>query len=430
MDVTTAPSLPRVEESVREIPSASSRRDPRIDRDDDEATRAGVGPTASEVDELRQVAGGFRPGPADRLIGARVDRYRIVDAIGAGGMGCVYRAEQHEPVRRDVALKVLAESADGTVDIALAERFRREQQTLAQLNHPHIARLLDAGTLPPHACPSRRPYFVMELVDGQPLDAFCDEHWLSWDERVELVARLAEIVDHAHRRGILHRDLKPGNVLASLVDGVVQLTLIDFGIVGHQTGRPAADDAFVGSIDCPDANPGNTLHDDDERVGTPRYASPEQMVGRRTVDARTDIFSLGAILFRLLTGQAPIDWVEGAPPEPADFLHRLCRMPPPSLLAVADHHGVVGLPNDLEICTAVAMARRTGDRYDSALELAADLRAVLDGRPIAATPPAEPTGQPEPRGRLRSAMIGVTVAAAVGSGLVLALLAAVLIVGT
>ena len=415
MDVTIAPS------SSQPAGKADSgvARSGKTGRNDPETgtLHAGLGPTASEVRELGQAAcenaACEKPEPTDRLLGARVGRYRIVSAIGAGGMGCVYRAEQHEPVRRDVAVKVLADSPDGSIDVTMAERFRCEQQTLAQLNHPNIARLLDAGTLPADVCPARRPFLVMELVDGQPLDQFCDEHWLSWPERVELVARLAEIVDHAHRRGIVHRDLKPSNVLASLVDGVVHLTLIDFGIVGRAVANPGEQSRNSPSV---------SRHCEDERVGTPRYASPEQMVGRREVDARTDVFSLGAILFRLLTGQAPIDWADASPPEPAEFLHQLCRLPPPSLLTTAQRYQVTGLPSDLEVCSAVAMARRAADRYESARQLAADLRAVIDGEPLvaaapSAAPSATPSAVPDPLtgSRLRLAAVGFALAVFVGT---------------
>ena len=344
-------------------------------------------------------AGGEQQLPVDPLLGQRVGVYRIVDVVGAGGMGCVYRAEQHEPVRRDVAIKVLGSDMAGGDAVA---SFRREQQTLAELHHPGIAGLLDAGTLPATDGRLPRPYFVMELVAGQPLDQFCDDRSLDWKQRVLLVAHVAEIVGFAHRRGVLHRDLKPSNILASEVDGRIHLKLIDFGIATAIEPTPQFGDSLSCSVGDPTSgniaasslrakHPGSpdestaieTLYCDTLRTGTPRYASPEQMLGRRDIDGRADVFSLGTVLYKLLAGRTPLDWPATQPPELPDYLAELCRTPPPPLGRTAQATGVGKLPRDIEVCTHAALAKLPQHRYASADDFASDLRAVASGQPPA-----------------------------------------------
>ncbi len=217
----------------------------------------------------------------------RIGRYRIVRRLGEGGCGVVYLAEQEEPVRRQVALKIIRLGMDTERVIA---RFALERQALAMMNHPHIARVFDAG-----ATDAGRPFFAMELVTCEHITTFCDARRLPVHERLKLFIHVCLAVQHAHQKGILHRDLKPSNVLVALQDdGVATPKVIDFGVAkavsGHDSGEPSV-----------------TLGPD-QFIGTPAYMSPEQAeLGRADVDTRADIYSLGVLLYELLTGRPPFD---------------------------------------------------------------------------------------------------------------------------
>jgi serine/threonine protein kinase len=214
-------------------------------------------------------AGGSAEGP-----GSVIGPYKLLEAIGEGGMGTVYMAEQEHPVRRRVALKIIKPGMDSAQVIA---RFEAERQALALMDHPHIAKVLEAGTMA-----SGRPYFVMELVKGIPITRFCDEHRLTLRERLELFVPVCQAVQHAHQKGIIHRDLKPSNVLVSLHDpgapGLPQV--IDFGVAkatGDRLTELTTRTGF-GSV-----------------VGTPEYMSPEQSrLNPLDVDTRSDVYSLGS----------------------------------------------------------------------------------------------------------------------------------------
>jgi non-specific serine/threonine protein kinase/serine/threonine-protein kinase len=313
----------------------------------------------------------------------RIGPYETVGVIGKGGMGIVYLAEQKEPVRRRVALKLIKLGMDTQEVIA---RFQSERQVLALLNHPNIARVFDAG-----ATASGRPYFVMEYVAGIGLTHYCDQHHLGVRERVELLIQVCEAVQHAHQKGIIHRDLKPSNVLVMVQDDRPVPKVIDFGLAkvigGELTNQ-------------------SLLTQQGEILGTPAYMSPEQADARTLdVDTRTDVYSLGAMLYELLVGAAPFDsWVlrkvshselqriirEVHPAKPSTQIIALTRQstdgtqkPQAELRRLARQ-----LQGDLDWITLKAMDKDRTRRYATPSELAADLRRYLNGEPVLARPPS------------------------------------------
>src|SRR5436309_4963899 len=218
-------------------------------------------------------------------IGERIGRYRLIERIGRGGGGAVYLAEQEEPVRRRVALKVIKLGMDTQSVVA---RFEAERQALAMMEHPNIARVLDAG-----ATETGRPFFVMELVSGLKITEYCERHQLSIRQRLQLFIPVCHAVQHAHQKGIIHRDLKPSNILVAEHEGAAVPKVIDFGIA-KATEQSLDDRAGLTSVN--------------QFLGTPAYMSPEQVeFGGRDIDTRSDIYSLGVILYELLAGQPPFD---------------------------------------------------------------------------------------------------------------------------
>lgn len=297
--------------------------------------------------------------------GARLGRYRIEALLGCGGMGEVYRAEQLEPVRRTVALKLLRAQK---LDVRHLAYFEVECQLLAQMRHPAIAQVYDVDTTP-----DGFPFFAMEFIAGSPITHFCDEHGLSLSERIRLFIRVCEGVQHAHQKGVIHRDLKPGNLMVDEVDGRALPKIIDFGIAMA-----------------------TSLTDGREVAGTPDYMSPEQAGGDQAmVDTRSDVYALGVVLSELLTGQRPLDTGETVTSNQRTLRlpsEQLSTLSPPDAARLAQARGQPlsrmrrVLRDELDWVVAKAMRHDRNERYASAAALAEDLQRFLDGRPLQAVP--------------------------------------------
>ena len=295
----------------------------------------------------------------------RVGPYHLLCLLGEGGMGIVYKARQEAPIRRTVALKVIKAGMDTKQVVA---RFEAERQALALMNHPGIAKVLDGGETE-----TGRPYFVMELVDGMPVQDFADENALSLDQRLCLFMAICRAVEHAHQKGIIHRDLKPSNVLVTTLDGKPVPQIIDFGIAKAIAGRRELTD--------------KTLFTSFNQVlGTPAYMSPEQLdVSGNDLDTRTDIYALGVILYEMLTGVLPFDQERLVRASSTELEAILCEEEPP----LPSKHGRHELRGDLDWIVMKALAKDPNARYNSAGDFAGDIEHYLAKEPVRAAAPTK-----------------------------------------
>jgi formylglycine-generating enzyme required for sulfatase activity len=293
------------------------------------------------------------------MIASRIGPYELVERLGAGAMGEVFLARQEAPLRRTVALKLLRAGHDAH---DVLRRFERERAALALLSHEHIARVYEAGF-----ATDGRPYFVLEHVAGEPIDAWCTRRALDVPTRLRLVLQVCSAVQHAHQKGLVHRDLKPSNVLVSEASGTPFCKVVDFGIARAVEGELAGATLLT--------RPGQIL-------GTPAYMSPEQASGVG-VDTRADVYSLGALLYELLTGSPPLAEPLERTTEPAEIERVLREIEPrrPSELRPE-------LEEDLDWIVLEALAKEPERRYGSPAELADDLERHLAGDPVAARPPS------------------------------------------
>ena len=337
---------------------------------------------AAELATTREVLGAAGQSASCEAPGAIIGPYKLIEPIGEGGMGSVWMAQQTEPVKRLVAIKLIKAGMDSRQVIA---RFGAERQALALMDHPNIARVLDAG-----ATDAGRPYFVMDLVKGVPITRSCDEHHLTPRQRLELFIPVCQAVQHAHQKGVIHRDLKPSNVLVALYDGKPVPKVIDFG-VAKAAGQSLTEQTLITGF-------GNL-------VGTLEYMSPEQAeVNQLDIDTRSDIYSLGVLLYELLTGSPPFSRKELERAGMLEMLRVIREQEPPkpsTKLSTAE-----GLPTlaanrgtepakltklvrgELDWIVMKALEKDRGRRYETASGFAMDVQRYLADEPVLACPPS------------------------------------------
>ncbi len=336
-------------------------------------TTEGPGQSASESER-----------PGDDGPGAVIGRYRLIEKLGEGGFGVVYAAEQNEPVKRRVALKIIKLGMDTRQVVA---RFESERQALAMMDHPNIARVLDAG-----ATASGRPYFVMELVKGEPLTGYCDRHNFTTRQRLDLFIQICYAIQHAHQKGIIHRDLKPSNILVTEGEGGIVVKVIDFGIAKAMEQRLTDKTISTGM---------------ERLIGTPAYMSPEQADPEcRDIDTRSDIYSLGILLYELLTSQTPFDpklmVLDGLSSirrticelEPVRPSTRLSNLKGEARRITGQTHGAQiehlfrQIRGDLDWIVMKCLEKDRNLRYDTANGLAMDIVRHLNDELVLARPPS------------------------------------------
>ncbi len=322
--------------------------------------------------------------PAREALGDYIGRYRLLEKLGEGGCGVVYLAEQQTPIRRRVALKIIKLGMDTRQVIA---RFEAERHALALMDHPNIAHIFDGG-----ATESGRPYFVMEFVRGTKVTAYCDQHQLSIIECLDLFVQICQAVQHAHQKGVIHRDLKPSNILVEAKDGTAIPKVIDFGIAKAIEGR-LADDTVLTAFE--------------QFIGTPAYVSPEQAsLSSVGVDTRTDIYSLGVLLYELLTGKTPFDTTDLLAGGIDRLRATICYQEPtrPSTRLKELPHGAVHLTarqrnadplrlmasvaKDLDWVVMKCLEKDRSRRYQTVNALAMDIQRFLHHEPVLACPPS------------------------------------------
>jgi serine/threonine protein kinase len=337
-----------------------------------ELKREAVTPVPTETEDVNE-----------GTLGARIGPYRLIDRLGSGGCGVVYLAEQQVPVKRRVALKIIRLGMNTENVIS---RFNLEREALALMDHPNIARVLDAG-----ATASGLPYFAMELVDGERITEFCDHERLGLRARLELFILVCEAIQHAHQKGVIHRDIKPSNVLVRTDEGRAVPKVIDFGIAKATAGNLG--------VEATATNLG-------QFIGTPAYMSPEQAAGGTDIDTRSDIYSLGALLCELLSGNPPIRFEhfnERSEEEIRSMLRdgdtgvpsaKLRQIPENEIEKIAGDRGVdpqrlpTLLAGDLDWIVMKALEKERHRRYETANGLALDVRRYLNEEPILARPPS------------------------------------------
>ncbi len=342
---------------------------------------AEVIPTPSAVNTLQQA----RPPTVSRsqeAPGARIGPYKLLQELGEGGFGSVWMAEQERPVSRRVALKIIKLGMDTAQVVA---RFEQERQALAILDHPNIAKVFDAG-----ATDIGRPYFAMELCTGEPIDVYCDRNNLGITARLELFAQVCSAVQHAHTKGLIHRDIKPSNILVSTQDGKPTAKVIDFGIAKATASKLTEKTLF-------------TEHK--QLIGTPEYMSPEQAEGSLDIDTRTDVYSLGVLLYELLTGSTPFSSKDLRSVAYAEIQRIIREVDPPkpstrlsqnadTIAAVAARRQIeprrLGtlVRGELDWIVMKALEKDRTRRYESPSSLAADIVRYLSGQAVTAAPPS------------------------------------------
>ena len=335
--------------------------------------------------------------------GTVIGRYKLLEQIGEGGCGVVYVAEQKVPVKRRVALKIIKLGMDTRQVVA---RFQAERQALALMDHPNIAKVLDGGTTK-----SGRPYFVMELVKGIPITRYCDQENLTTRERLDLFIQVCHAIQHAHQKGIIHRDIKPSNILATLHDGLAVPKVIDFGIAKATQQKLT----------------GQTVYTQLQQfIGTPAYMSPEQAeMSGLDIDTRSDIYSLGVLLYELLTGITPFDTqelLESGLDEMRKIIREREPVRPSTRLATqervksASRKPEAALETDLDWIAMKCLEKDRARRYETANEVAVDVERHLRNDPVLARPPS--VGYRLQKSFRRNKLV-FTAAGAVGLALVL-----------